>query len=351
MDLSTQYEFEYGTTRALGSTTASVDAGSGTTRKQRSASTSQVFPPDTTYDFVLAATNADGTSVGGIGSFQTSESSCVAERVVITEDDTSLSEAKDALSVDKPRWKFRVLNSAEQTLSSDDATLAAAKQALSDAQTQATNPATTFTALPASGKVISRGQAVYSLNGNPVPLFYGATTLYRALYLGVTDGPDVAELRRNLIALGFGGGIIPSNHFSAATQATCGSLEAARLVFPRPVWLQPGDVVLEPGPIEVDTVSATAGSAASAGTAVLTATSTTREVTIELDASQQGQVKVGDPVTVTLPDNSTTPGVVSSVGSVAVRAEFRRRWQHRSRLGADDHRRGDAHEPESDGQP
>jgi hypothetical protein len=36
-----------------------------------------------------------------------------------------------------------------------------------------------------------------------------------------------------------------------------------------------------------------------------------------LDASQQTDVAVGDKVTITLPNNRTTPGVVSSVGTVA----------------------------------
>jgi hypothetical protein len=40
-------------------------------------------------------------------------------------------------------------------------------------------------------------------------------------------------------------------------------------------------------------------------------------VTVALDAAQQAQVRVGDKVTITLPSNTTTPGVVSSVGSVA----------------------------------
>ena len=40
-------------------------------------------------------------------------------------------------------------------------------------------------------------------------------------------------------------------------------------------------------------------------------------MTIALDASQQTSVKVGDPVEITLPDNSTTPGHVSFVGTVA----------------------------------
>jgi len=50
---------------------------------------------------------------------------------------------------------------------------------------------------------------------------------------------------------------------------------------------------------------------------VLTATSTTRVVTIALNADQRSEVKVGDKVTVTLPNNDTTPGIVTSVGTVA----------------------------------
>jgi multidrug efflux pump subunit AcrA (membrane-fusion protein) len=40
-------------------------------------------------------------------------------------------------------------------------------------------------------------------------------------------------------------------------------------------------------------------------------------VTIALDASQQGEVRAGDAVTITLPDGSSTAGRVSSVGAVA----------------------------------
>jgi hypothetical protein len=40
-------------------------------------------------------------------------------------------------------------------------------------------------------------------------------------------------------------------------------------------------------------------------------------VTINLDADQQGDVAVGNEVTITLPNNQTTPGTVTSVGTVA----------------------------------
>jgi hypothetical protein len=50
---------------------------------------------------------------------------------------------------------------------------------------------------------------------------------------------------------------------------------------------------------------------------VLGVSSTKRQVTIALDAAQQASIKVGDKATIVLPNNDTTPGVVSSVGSVA----------------------------------
>jgi len=50
---------------------------------------------------------------------------------------------------------------------------------------------------------------------------------------------------------------------------------------------------------------------------VLNATSTRHNVSVQVDAAQQSEVKVGDRVTIALPDNTTTPGVVTSVGKVA----------------------------------
>lgn len=40
-------------------------------------------------------------------------------------------------------------------------------------------------------------------------------------------------------------------------------------------------------------------------------------MSIALDATQESEVKVGDKVTITLPNNQTTPGVIASVGTVA----------------------------------
>jgi hypothetical protein len=76
-----------------------------------------------------------------------------------------------------------------------------------------------------------------------------------------------------------------------------------------------GQVVFEPEALRVSQVTGQLGGLAAGP--VLAATSDRHVVTIPLGTSQESQVSVGDRVTVTLPDGSATPGVVSSVGTVA----------------------------------
>ena len=61
----------------------------------------------------------------------------------------------------------------------------------------------TITSLPAIGHVIKPGQTLYRVDGLPVVLFSGIVPAYRDLSDGVTDGADVEQLKKNLIALGF----------------------------------------------------------------------------------------------------------------------------------------------------
>ena len=78
-----------------------------------------------------------------------------------------------------------------------------------------------------------------------------------------------------------------------------------------------GQVVFEPTALRVSLVSAQLGGTAQSGQTVLQASSTARQVQVAVDASQQADVAVGDTVTITLPNDRTTPGVVSSAGTVA----------------------------------
>ncbi len=61
----------------------------------------------------------------------------------------------------------------------------------------------TFTWLPGVGARIGRGGTLFRIDNTPVVLMYGSLPAYRTLKQGVSDGPDVGELNRNLIELGY----------------------------------------------------------------------------------------------------------------------------------------------------
>ena len=179
----------------------------------------------------------------------------------------------------------------------------------------------TITWLPAAGQVISQGQVLYRVDGYPVVLLYGSTPVYRTLAEGATaadvTGQDLAELNHDLVALGYvDKSDVDSawNEFGWATKAGIQALQE-HLGVEQTGTLSLGQVVFLPTAARVTSLSAQLGGPA--GGPIMTATSTTRQVSVNLDADQQSQVKAGDQVTITLPDNSTTPGVVSSVGTVA----------------------------------
>jgi Putative peptidoglycan binding domain len=176
----------------------------------------------------------------------------------------------------------------------------------------------TFTALPTVGQVVSQGEALYSVNGSPSVLLYGSTPAYRTLSVGMT-GADVTELNGDLVGLGYltNSPLSPtSGYFSAETAVALAKLQT-RLGVTHDGTLTLGQAVFLPSSARITTVSATLGGPAQSGVTFLLATSTARAVTIDLDAAQQSAVEPGDQVTITLPNNQTTPGVVSTVATVA----------------------------------
>jgi hypothetical protein len=159
-------------------------------------------------------------------------------------------------------------SAAGMKLQGDQASVSSAQAALANAEASASTArasvadygqSSTFTMLPAVGQVIAQGQTLYAISGRPVVLRYGSPTT-RELPLG--------------------------------------------------------SVVFEPGPVRVTSVTPELGANVTPGP-VLTVTSTRPQVKIALSAAQQSSVKVGDQVSITLPNQQTTPGVVSSVGTVA----------------------------------
>lgn len=182
--------------------------------------------------------------------------------------------------------------------------------------------------LPPSGRTIERGQQVYRADDRPVPLFYGTMPLYRELAAEGTVGRDVRIVARNLQALGFSIGRQPGPgaKVTAPAQVTVrkgeGTLTRSLIGaikrwqrstgLPTTGRLGVGDVVVLPGAVRIDSVTAQRGD--SATTPLVTVTPTAKVITVAATVAQAGTIRAGNQVTVVLPGDKQVPGKVAAVG-------------------------------------
>ena len=172
-----------------------------------------------------------------------------------------------------------------------------------------------ITWLPAGGDIVRRGQPLFSVDDQPVTLLYGALPAWRPFVPGMTAGPDVRQLQRNLAALGFDPG--PADGvFGWGTVLAVQRWQQARgetVTGTIPL----GAVAFLPGPLRVTATPEQPGAPVAAGASVVVGTSLTAGVQVWLPVGGP-PIRTGDQVTVTMPDGSTTvPGDVTAVGSVA----------------------------------
>lgn len=176
----------------------------------------------------------------------------------------------------------------------------------------------TYTELPSAGDKVDCGAVIYRVNNQPVLLLCGPLPAYRSLSEG-TSGLDVATLNANLVHLGYATRkqLDPSSHdFGSATAAALKKLQS-KLGEDQTGSLALGQAVFLPESVRIARVTAELGGAAQPGMQVAQATSDTLEVEVNLDPSQQREVKKGDGAQVTLPDNTTVAGKVDRLGRVA----------------------------------
>jgi peptidoglycan hydrolase-like protein with peptidoglycan-binding domain len=178
----------------------------------------------------------------------------------------------------------------------------------------------TLTWLPGQGRVVARGGALYRVDGKRVVLFYGRVPAWRTLAAGSSDGRDVYELERNLVALGYDsdGTITVDDHFDWATalavkrwQKDFGLDQTGRVDL--------GRVVFGRGAQRIAEVQGSLGGQALGP--LLKLSSTARVVTVKVDAAEQTLVHIGDRVLVDLPTGEEARGAITSVGRVAQRSE------------------------------
>jgi hypothetical protein len=167
----------------------------------------------------------------------------------------------------------------------------------------------TYTELPEVGDEVDCGAVLYRVDDRPVLLLCGTVPAYRALHEADT-GQDVRQLNRNLHVRGAG------DAFTTKTQKALEALQR-RMGVPADGSLALADAVFLPEGVRIAKVIGRLGGSARPGAQALDATSGTLHVQVNLDPSEQGQVRRGARAQITLPGNTTVTGKVAGFGRTA----------------------------------
>jgi peptidoglycan hydrolase-like protein with peptidoglycan-binding domain len=173
----------------------------------------------------------------------------------------------------------------------------------------------TITGMPEPGTVLRQGEAPWQIDGHAGPaIFYGDLPLWRALRSGIDDGADVAQLEQNLTDLGFGTDVIVDNDFDKYTTAAIKAWQESR-GFSKTGVVNPGDVVIQHGPVRVAEQRAAIGDQLTPE--ILAVTQADQVVTLDVALDKVDLLAPGAAVEVELPDDTRVGGTVAAIGRVA----------------------------------
>jgi peptidoglycan hydrolase-like protein with peptidoglycan-binding domain len=174
----------------------------------------------------------------------------------------------------------------------------------------------TLTWLPSEGTVVRRGQRIYEVDGRyDSILLIGTRPAWRTMGPETDDGVDIRQLERNLRALGLNPGNADGHWTDATTRAVKRWQKKTGL--PADGVVDLGEVVFERTPVRVTEQVASLGSRVGGGAPVFKGTTPNKVVALELEADSQELISKGAAVTIELPDGTTTPAHISSIGRVA----------------------------------
>jgi peptidoglycan hydrolase-like protein with peptidoglycan-binding domain len=174
----------------------------------------------------------------------------------------------------------------------------------------------TVTALPEEGATVSRGKAIFRLDGKPVTLLYGSLPAYRTLKTGV-KGKDVKQFEENLRALGYRG-FTPDTYYNWATASAVEKWQGD-LKIKKTGSVEPGQIVYADGTVRVDSLKVERGAMVGPGTAIAKVTGTSPLATVVLDANSGPQAVQGAAVQVTMSGGKVVPGKIKKVESIVAK--------------------------------
>ncbi|WP_411142447.1 peptidoglycan-binding protein [Streptomyces sp. x-80] len=169
-----------------------------------------------------------------------------------------------------------------------------------------------LTWLPKGGSTVTRGGKLYEVSGQPVFLMYGERPMYRELKEGDT-GEDVRQLKQNLRALGYGGGLAADDKFTPGTAKGLKAWQKAKGVT-QTGKATPGQIAFGSGALRIDKSEASLGTRLAPGSAVLSATGAGRIVEFEVTPAEAGRLKADGKAIVALPDGTKAGGSIADIG-------------------------------------
>src|SRR5262245_7087037 len=153
--------------------------------------------------------------------------------------------------------------------------------------------------LPPIGAVVRRDERLYEVDGAPVVLWTGTRPPWRDLVPGLS-GADIAQAESNL-------GTRLTGPSIRRWQAAHGLSQTG--VIPL------GQVFFAAAPLRVATRETSVGTPITDGLKLITATSTRKAVSVNLDPSRQSIVREGAKVVISLPTGHTASGTVTATGA------------------------------------
>ncbi|MEC9114127.1 MAG: peptidoglycan-binding domain-containing protein [Actinomycetota bacterium] len=131
----------------------------------------------------------------------------------------------------------------------------------------------TITWLPKPGDLIEFGTALYAVDHKPIILMEGSLPMYRDIAYKVSDGPDVAQLERNLVNLGYvadeattgnSRDLTVDHHVTPLTESSIRSWQLSLGLTSTGVVKQ-GDVVFRPEAVQISELHVALGEVIEAG--------------------------------------------------------------------------------------
>lgn len=172
----------------------------------------------------------------------------------------------------------------------------------------------TVTWLPASGRVVREGQALYRIDTVPVLRLDGTVPAWRELAPGIDDGADVRQLEEALLRLGYGGDVgmdadgewaWTTTHAVEEWQEDLDLEQTGRLAL--------GSVVFSDGDVRVSGHLVEEGDRVQPGTGLLDVSGVARQVVVSLPTTQRNLVPVGGAVELGFTDATEVRGRIVEV--------------------------------------